>query len=375
MSTTPANELKHFISTLSQWLSRQIPNAEALTIDKLANVSAGGFSADTAFFDAHWLEHGKAVSQSMVLRKQIMGHDLIHQPELQFQADIMAEMANHTLSVPVPELIGIENDSALLGVPFLVMKRLNGHIVPQNPNYNVGGWVSELPLQKRAEAWHNGVRAMAEVHKLDWRNGFEFLARGKETGLAGYISWLEDWVRWAVAGRDYPIGEATLAYLKNTMPEGAITSVVWGDGQPSNILFNEKTAQVTGLLDWELATLGPGEIDLAWWLMFDELFSEWMHVPRLEGLPNREELITTYEKAVGHSVIDMPYYDILVRLRMAIITMRAVDRQVAQGRYKADNTAWSHNPFTTDLAKRLGLAPIETGSDYIDFNIQLMKKE
>ena len=118
------------------------------------------------------------------------------------------------------------------------------------------------------------------------------------------------------------------------------------------MLFDDD-GNVSGMIDWELAALGPGELDLAWWMMFDELFSEGFHVPRLEGLPDRDRMIAIYEDAAGRKVGDMKYYDVLTRLRMSIVTMRAFDRIVAQGRYKADNDAWSKNPFSNAVARLL----------------------
>jgi aminoglycoside phosphotransferase (APT) family kinase protein len=361
--------------TLAEWLSKHIPNAKNMNIDDIYIAGAGGFSAETWFITASWQVADESFQQEMVLRRQIIGHDLLHQPELDYQARIMQALANHTLPAPAPTLIGIEKDSALLGTPFLIMPRLSGSIAPQNPNYNVAGWLTELKPEQRRETWFNGIRAMAEVHKIKWQNDFEFMSRDKTPDLAGYIDWLEDWINWAVDGRDYKIGRDAISYLKNNQPPNAKTVLLWGDSQPSNILFDEKTGQVTGLLDWELGTLGPAEIDLSWWLMFDELFSDWMHVPRLEGLPDREACIACFEAAAGRRVEQLEYYDVISRLRMAIVTMRSVDRQVAKGNYKKDNVAWSDNAFTTALAQSLNLPAIETSTDYIEFTTALMKKD
>src|SRR3546814_11593360 len=88
---------------------------------------------------------------------------------------------------------------------------------------------------------------------------------------------------------------------------------------------------VAALIDWELAALGPPEIDLAWWLYFDELFSITFGVKRLEGLPDRAETIAIYEKAAGRPVRDMDYYDILPGLRLGIVAIRQTDRPIAIG--------------------------------------------
>src|SRR3546814_18409629 len=96
-------------------------------------------------------------------------------------------------------------------------------------------------------------------------------------------------------------------------------------------------------IDWELATLGPSELDLAWWLYFDDLFSRRFGVQRLEGLPTREESIAIWEAAVGRKAENLDYYDIVVGLRMALVVVGAFDRQVSVGNVTADNKSLNAN--------------------------------
>ena len=148
--------------------------------------------------------------------------------------------------------------------------------------------------------WERGIRAIAAVNRVDWRNGLEFLddpKRGK-TGLQQLLSWVEEWLSWALGGRYHPVAEAAIAYLKAKAPADPPVNLLWGDAIPANLLF-DKDNNVTGIIDWEFVCLGPGEIDLAWWLYFDRLFSEGFNVPRLEGLPDRDTTIRMYEEFAG----------------------------------------------------------------------------
>src|SRR3546814_15961891 len=80
-----------------------------------------------------------------------------------------------------------------------------------------------------------------------------------------------------------PITDAALAYVLDNRPSEAGVSVLWGDPTPSNTMFRPD-GTVAALIDWELAALGPPEIDLAWWLYFDELFIITFGVKRLEEI-------------------------------------------------------------------------------------------
>lgn len=375
MSDLEARE-QRLREVLSSWLPTRLPNVSDVTIATVDWPNAAGFSAETIFVDVDWRRDRQAEHRRLVLRRELRGHNLLHDAELRFQWNVMeALQRNGKLAVPTPKLIGIEEDESLLDTPFLVMERLPGRIVPQHPNYNASGWLHDLPLAERHAVWERGIEAMAAVNQLDWRDGFEALARGKEPGLRGFIDWLADWCDWACAGRDHPVARAAIAHLRANMPADAPIEVLWGDPIPANIMYDEDN-RVVGLIDWEMAGLGPGEIDLAWWMLFDDLFSAGMHVPRLEGLPPREEVVAIYQAALGRPVRDLAYYEILTWLRMTLVSLRAVDRQVALGKFRADNDAWRNNPSAKGLAERLGMADAVTvGPDFFEFLKKLMARE
>ena len=363
---------QHIARVMEAWLPGRLVDAPTVSVSDVKVVTDAGFSAETIFLKAHRVSGDSNADEELVLRRQLRGHDLLHDAELRFQADVMEALHRQGgLPVATPDLVGLEEDESLLGTPFLVMERLPGRIVAQQPNYNKTGWLHDLPLSDRRRVWSNGIEAMAAVNRLDWRDGFDVMSRGKEPGLAGYVEWISDWARWAVADREFPLIEAAVTFLHTNMPEDPPIDVLWGDPIPANILY-DREGEVAGLIDWEMAALGPGEIDLAWWMLFDDLFSSGMNVPRMEGLPSREETISIYERALGRQVSDLPYYEAISWLRMTLVSLRAVDRQVALGHFRAANNAWSNNPSSAGLAERVGAPDVEVGPDFFEFVTKLM---
>src|SRR3546814_2153244 len=108
---------------------------------------------------------------------------------------------------PGPAWIGMEQDPSILGAPFLVMGKVDGRAATQKPNYNVEGWLVDLSPEERGDVWRNAIHAFAKLHRIEWRDGFEFLNQPErgEPGLDQYLNYMEEWYRWAAKGRTMPI--------------------------------------------------------------------------------------------------------------------------------------------------------------------------
>lgn len=353
-------------AALSGWLTRKIPGIGNFTLSSISRPKGGGHSAETFLFDITYAEDGQARTAGLVLRRELKGDELFLDSDLLTPWRAMEGLAKHT-DVPVPRLVGIEVDKKILGSPFFVMGRVEGQTVPQTPNYNVEGWVVQLAPAQQTLLWYNGIEVMAKVHAVDWRCGFEFLNRPErgEPGLDQYLSGIAEWHRWAGAGRAQPVADAALDYLLANKPSGTSTNLVWGDSIPANILFAADLS-VAAVIDWEAVSIGPGEIDLGWWLVFDEFFSTGFGVPRLPALPDRKQSIAIYEAAARRKVIDIEYFEILALLKLAIISTRGMDRQIRLGEILASSTAYLNNPITSQLARRLGLPVPEVGEDFFE---------
>jgi aminoglycoside phosphotransferase (APT) family kinase protein len=359
---------------LEDYLGATIPGAADMTVELSEEAAKAGWSAETIIFDGDYLLDGTPVHLPLVLRRQVVGEEVTHDASLAMQARIMDALRTRT-TLPVPGVIGMGDTDEPFGAPFIIMERMPGRIVPQLPNYHVEGWLADLPLAERSGVWERAIRAIAAVNKVDWRDGLQFLdnpAAGS-AGLPQYIAWVEDWLRWVLGDRSHPVADAALAYIKQNAPAGAPANLVWGDPIPANLLFDD-AGNVTGIIDWEFAALAPGELDLAWWLFFDNLFSAGFDLPPLAGLPDREQTIAIYESELGRPVSDLPYYELLVGLRMIIASMRSYDRVAAAGKVPPENQAWLKNPSSAWVAEQLGIGPVEVGADFLDFRTALFKR-
>ena len=352
---------------LQSWLEREKPEWREIRVRPLEVTLGAGFSADIFFVDVDYVDTGGSQSQTLVVRRQPMDLEVVFGSSLSLQGKMMAALDARG-DLPVPPWIGMNLDPDILGLPFLVMGKVEGECAKQKPNYNLEGWLVDMTPEQRRQTFANAITAFASLATIDWRDGFEFLAQPEngQPGLDQYVGALEAWHKAAGRGRVMPIVDAAMAYVRANMPADAGVNVLWGDPTPSNVMF-AADGSVNALIDWELAALGPAELDLAWWLYFDDLFGRRFGITRLEGLPGKDETIAIWEAASGQTARHLDYYDIVAALRMALVAIGAFDRQVGIGNIPATNKSLNDNFMTLYLAEKLGLPLPELGPDFVAF--------
>lgn len=361
---------------LRDWLEAKVEGWSNVRLRPMEVALGSGFSAEIFFVDVDFDDAQGPQSRTLVVRRQPVNFEVVLGSSLALQGNMMAALDRLQVT-PVPEWVGMELDSSVLEMPFLVMGRVDGQSATQRPNYNSEGWLADMTPAQRGACWQNAIEAYAQMSKIDWqKDGFAFLENSDwgAPGLDQYLGHLEAWYHGCRKDRVMPYVDTAVAYMRANQPSGTTTNVLWGDSTPSNVMF-APDGSVNALIDWELAALGPSELDLAWWLYFDDLFSRRFGTARLDGLPTREESITIWEAAVGRKAQHLDYYDIVVALRMALVAVGAFDRQVGIGNIPPENKSLNANFMTLYLAERLGMDLPELGPDFYAFMSKLTPVE
>jgi aminoglycoside phosphotransferase (APT) family kinase protein len=333
---------------LGRWLQQTLAVSD-IEVGELRRAS-NGFSAETLI--APWSLSTAGTGGEIVVRFETPGGAIFLDTDIVAQADTLRALLRN--GIAVPELIGVEADSAVLGRRFLVMKYSQGRPFPQNPSYNHGGWVKDLSPPQRAVLWTNALTVLGRTNRLRTMDGFSFLDRPQygRPGLDQYLGWLNAWRHAALHGRAHPVIDHAMRYLDSNRPDPSPIAFVWGDSNPCNILFNADLS-VSALLDFEAAALGPAELDLGWWFFLDR--ARLAGKPALEGVPDRDRCIALYEGALGRRVCAMDYFEILGGVRMALVIVRTVERLIGAGRLSSQTDAAFRNPMVANLAGLLGI--------------------
>jgi aminoglycoside phosphotransferase (APT) family kinase protein len=340
---------------LAEWLATALPDARSLEVSELSGPAATGFSNDTLLFDLRYEQRGRRVERALVCRIEPTGFGIFPAYDVAMQYRLMAAL--RATGVPVPEMAWLERDARVLGAPFFVMERVAGRIPTDNPPYHAGGWMTEVTPAERAAIWWSAVDTLAAVHRQDPRAlGIDFLA-APGPGDDAHAWQLEYWARyaeWASEGRTQPTADAALAWLRANRPRGAgELRLCWGDSRVGNMIFRD--GRCVAVLDWEMATLGPPEMDLGWFLYMDRHHCEGIGVPRLEGFPGRDETVARWEERVGRAAQHVAYYEAFAAYRFAVIMHRVGRQMIEYGVLPADATFPVDNTATHLLAKMLGL--------------------
>ena len=109
---------------------------------------------------------------------------------------------------------------------------------------------------------------LAKLHSIPHaENTFGFLSEidpPGDTPLRRHFGWLKDWYEFAVPdiGRS-PLVERALAWLEDNFPDDVAATepvLAWGDSRIGNVLYED--FRPVAVLDWEMATVGPRELDV-----------------------------------------------------------------------------------------------------------------
>jgi aminoglycoside phosphotransferase (APT) family kinase protein len=343
---------------LTRWLVTKLPAGE---VSDVAIPAGSGGSTETVFFTAEWGENGARRQERMVARVLPVGPALFPSYDLKAEYRLIKTLDEQT-SVPVPKVRWLELDDSPLGAPFIVMPFVGGRILGDDPPFTAAGWFLELTPAQQATLHDNGLRALAQIHALDWQAlGLDFLDRS-EYGPRGFDQQLATWeyfFEWA-GGRPNPTIEAAFDWIRDNKPTDESLVLGWGDARLGNIIFADDLS-VAAVLDWEMAALASPELDLAWWLFLNRYHTDGCGLPRPAGLPSEEETVRRYEELTGRRVQNLHFYLVFAGVRMASLLVRVAQLMIAEGILPPDSAMAINNPSSQMLAQLLDLPAPDTG--------------
>jgi aminoglycoside phosphotransferase (APT) family kinase protein len=305
-------------------------------------------------------------SAPYVIRMEPRGRQIFFAPNIVREYQIAEGLAQ--VGIPTAPLIAVEPDETILGAPFMVMGEVQGRAPLGRPSMHVAGLLTELCAAERARLSGNAIDVLAQIHAVDWRATHPFLASeiAHSCGLDHHLDHLSRWYEWTAQGREFPLTDQALAFLKRARAGLSDTRdvLLWGDARPGNILFAGDQS-VAAVLDLEAALIGPRGLDLGYWLMMDRFHADAIGITRLPGWPSEAETTARYAASSGLDLPDLDYFIVLGAFFMATTIIRAADLGIASGKFAPDTRFGFDNTATQIIAERLGLPVPSLSPDFI----------
>jgi len=257
--------------------------------------------------------------------------------------------------VPVPVMLALCEDEAVIGRAFYVMEFMPGRVL----------WDQSLPGMTQAERaahYDEMNRVIAALHQVDYH----------AAGLADYGKpgnyferQIGRWSKQYLASVTEPNAamDSLLAWLPAHIPasardEGEV-SIVHGDYRMDNVVFHPTEPRVIAVLDWELSTLGHPLADFSYhcmsWHIQTSGAARGLGGKDLValGIPGERDYVQRYcertgRADVGSVMADWNFYMAYNMFRIAAI-VQGIAKRVVDGTASSDQareTAKSARPLS-----------------------------
>lgn len=316
LRNTVARDTEAMASALARWLRHRL-DADAVRVLDVTRPDGSGGSNETYLARVEVDAPQGRVNESVVIRVSSGAGSAAYFATVDDTSH--RRLLTGLGSAPellAPRVLWWSESSDVLGAPFWIMRKVDGWVPTDWPPYNTEGHLFSLPVAERAAVWRSAVEAMARVHRY---TGPEAALLSRTRPGQSELSAQFDWWRTVVESTRPPQGTPDPVVrlekrLETTLPATPVDGLSWGDARIGNMIFHG--TECRAVLDWEMASLGGAELDLAWWLLLDWWDGPARGLERLEGLGDREETIGLWQDLVGREVRDLPWHEGFALYRM-----------------------------------------------------------
>lgn len=293
------------VQPVTQWLEA---NVEGAVGPFEFNLIAGGRSNLTFAVTG-------ADGTTYVLRRPPLGHVLATAHDMAREHRIISAVG--ATGVPVPPALGLCTDEQVNGAPFYVMGFVGGVVLDSQEK------AEQLPVHLRRPTSEHLIDVLADLHAVD----VDEIGLGDLARRGGYVErqikrWTTQWANSKT--RDLPAIDQVAERLARHIPPQHSVVVAHGDFRFGNCLVDVGAGRVTGVLDWELCTLGDPLADVGYlgvyWTDPGEESTRHNDPSGLEGFPTYGDLLERYAARTGRDLSGIDYYVAFSSWRLAVIS-------------------------------------------------------
>ncbi|WP_309141197.1 phosphotransferase family protein [Novosphingobium sp. G106] len=243
-----------------------------------------------------------------VLRMPPSEEGLLPPYDMVRQHQVLSAVAASAPQVPLPPMLELCDDPAVLGDPFFLMGKVSGEAF----EYAVPEWLAADPTDGAEHVCRQWFDAIIGLHVMP----VAAMPEGGRTVQEEAQHWLDV----ARGAESMPALIAVLEDLAKRPPRtSGPATPVHGDPKHGNCLWDR--GRLTALLDWEMAQISEPLLDLGYILMFHDqgeasLADAGFDLP---GWWSPERMITEWEKGTGRTAVDAHRYAVLGQAKVSAI--------------------------------------------------------
>ena len=235
-------------------------------------------------------------------------------------------------AVPVPRMLALCEDEAVIGRAFYLMEFMQGRIL-WNPA------LPEMDNAERSAIYAEMNRVVAALHQVDYKAiGLENYGRPGNYFERQISRWTKQYL--ASVTDPIPAWDQLIAWLPENIPASARdeneVAIVHGDFRIDNLVFHPTEPRVIAVLDWELSTLGHPLADFSYHCMVWHIQSSGaargiggMDLAAL-GIPDQLSYVRSYCERTGRADVDAVMQDWNFYLAYNLFRIAAILQGIAK---------------------------------------------
>jgi aminoglycoside phosphotransferase (APT) family kinase protein len=305
----PLPDIHQQLPALQEWIKQHLPQ-----LGTLQNISSitGGYSNLTFRITIE--------NRNYILRMPPPGASVKTAHDMGREFRVLTALRSHYPLVPEP--LSYCDDTAILGAPFYIMQELQGVILRPGMKR-----LAELSPETFTELSQRLIENLASLHAIDIHTT-GLIQLGKPEGYVQrqVTGWTQ---RYFQSETDVLHDMNGLAdWLARQQLQSQAASLLHNDYKYDNVLMDVETlSTITGVLDWEMATIGDPLMDLgaalAYWFEADDPVAfRAYNISWLPGNFSRQACADLYAERSGRDLRDLLFYYVFGLFKNAVIAQQ-----------------------------------------------------
>ena len=271
------------------------------------------------------VHHGE---REYVLRRPPFGSNVKSAHDMGREVTVLSKLA--PVYARAPRVLAYEPTGDVLGAPFYLMERRRGVILRRDlPTTDAA------VIRRMCELL---VDALVELHAVDYAAA----GLGEFGKPAGYIArqvggWTERYAKSQT--EELAAMPAISGWLAAHQPADGPPALIHNDFKFDNVIFDPSLEHITGVLDWEMSTIGDPLMDfgtsLSYWMQADDgaaFQSAVFGVTTKPGMLSRAEVARRYAERSGRGpAIDHLVFYYVFGLYKTAVVLQQIYYRFAQG--------------------------------------------